>query len=330
MCYTKSRMSLFPGLIGHEKAKEVISRMLEHKTLPHALLFIGPVQVGKTMFIELLIKSLFETTKSLELIPDVLMLEREVDPKTEKTKSNLSVEQVREFVQRLSMSAMLGSWKVGFIKEADRLSMAAANALLKTLEEPKGKTFIVLRATSTRDVPATIVSRCQVIRLYSVSEITIQEALVKRGLAKSDATAFTKRSYGRPGIAIDAVTSSEQQAEIDIQTEAFLKLLRSPLPEQFAAVTNLVSKDEQNKTDELIQLLDRWEPLLRDVMLVQQGCPKLCMHDEQHDRIRQLATKLTPHQLRAFFQRIKDVRDATRFHVNAHLSLEHIFLSTSL
>jgi len=245
-------MSLFPGLIGHEKAKEVISRMLEHKTLPHALLFIGPVQVGKTMFIELLIKSLFETTKSLELIPDVLTLEREVDPKTEKTKSNLSVEQVREFVQRLSMSAMLGSWKVGFIKEADRLSMAAANALLKTLEEPKGKTFIVLRATSTRDVPATIVSRCQVIRLYSVSEITIQEALVKRGLAKSDATAFTKRSYGRPGIAIDAVTSSQQQAEADVQTETFLKLLQSSLPEQFAAVTELVSKDEQNKTDELI------------------------------------------------------------------------------
>ena len=66
--------------------------------------------MGKTTLIEALIQSLFETDRRLEVIPDVVTLQRESDPKTEKMKSNLSVEQMREFTQRLSMSPMLGSW----------------------------------------------------------------------------------------------------------------------------------------------------------------------------------------------------------------------------
>ncbi len=323
-------MSTLSGLVGHEKVKDVFSRMLSSNLLPHAILFIGPEHVGKTTLAHVLIKTLFETEKSIQVIPDVITLERLSDPKTEKLKTNISVDQIREFTERLSMSPLLGSWKVGFIQESSRLSNAAANALLKTLEEPKGKTLILLRATTVKDLPATIVSRCQVIRLYPVSIADIQQALVKRGLTKTDALVLAKRSYGRPGLAFSSVTHSQLQSESEFRMKTFLELLSSPLSKQFGAVTNLVSKDEQNKTDELIQLLDEWEPILRDVLFVQNGCPQLCVHENERTRIEQLAKQLSSKTLRTLFDRMKEIRKASHSHINAHLSLEHLFLATSL
>lgn len=304
--------------------------MMKGQTLPHALLFIGPEHVGKTTLAVALIKSLFETDRSLELIPDVVTIERESDPKTEKKKSNLSVDQVREFTQRLSMSPMLGSWKVGFIEEAEKLSLAAANALLKTLEEPKGKTLMMLRATSVKGLPATIVSRCQVIRLYPVSSSEIEQSLVKRGLGKTDARRIAKSSFGRPGLSITSVNSATVQSETAFRCKTFLDLLQSPLAKQFGAVTNLVSKDEQNKSEELVDLLDSWEPILRDILLTQNGCSALRLYEQQEQQIDLLAKHLSPATLRTLFLRMKEIRKAIPTHINAHLSLEHLFLSTSL
>lgn len=304
--------------------------MIKGEKLPHALLFIGPEHVGKTTLALTLIKSLFETDRPLELIPDVVTIERESDPKTEKMKSNLSVEQVRDFIQRLSMSPMLGAWKVGFIEEAEKLSMAAANALLKTLEEPKGKTLILLRAPSLKHVPATIASRCQIIRLYPVSESVIEQALSKKGLGKSDAHRLARLSFGRPGLALTAVSSSTNQSEQEFRVKTFLDLLQSPLAKQFAAVTHLVSKDEQNKTEELVDLLNSWEPLLRDILLTQQGCPSMRVYLDEQPRIDQLAKRLSPETVRQLFRRVQEVRRAIPSHINAHLSLEHVFLATSL
>ncbi len=323
-------MSTFSTLIGHEKAREVLLRMLNQTQLPHAMLFIGPEHVGKTTLMVALIKSLFETDRPLEVIPDVVTLERESDPKTEKMKSNLSVEQIREFTARLSMSPMLGSWKVGFIQEAERLSIAAANALLKTLEEPKGKTLMLLRASTVKDLPATIVSRCQIIRLYSVSTATITQALMKRGLGKPDAHRLAVRSFGRPGLAIDSVASSKLQAEVDVRTNTFLELLGSSTSKQFGAVTHLVSKDEQNKMDELTELLNVWEPILRDILLTQNGCAHLRVHEDKLVEIDRLATTYSARTVRMLLERMHIIRRAIPSHVNAHLSLEHLFLATSL
>src|SRR3989338_393110 len=109
--------------------------MLAGETLPHALLFVGPKGAGKTSVAHQLGKALLGSLTH----PDFLTLERLVDEKTGKRKSQISVEQIRELNARLGLSSLGGGWKVVFIEEATALSMGAVNALLKTLEEPKGK-----------------------------------------------------------------------------------------------------------------------------------------------------------------------------------------------
>ncbi|MEM1262078.1 MAG: hypothetical protein AAGH76_06760 [Pseudomonadota bacterium] len=75
-------------------------------------------------------------------------------------KTALSVEQVRELISNLAMTAYAGATKVAVVEAADTMSIAAANALLKTLEEPPGDCCIVLIADRLLNIPATILSRC--------------------------------------------------------------------------------------------------------------------------------------------------------------------------
>ena len=77
----------------------------------------------------------------------------------------IRIEQVRELCEELSLTSHQGGYKVGVISPADTLNRFAANALLKTLEEPPPRTLLVLVATQPSRLPATILSRCQRIGL---------------------------------------------------------------------------------------------------------------------------------------------------------------------
>src|ERR1700753_4069430 len=77
----------------------------------------------------------------------------------------IRIEQVRELAQELALTSHQGGYKVGILSPADVLNRFAANALLKTLEEPPRRTVLILVATQPSRLPATILSRCQRIRI---------------------------------------------------------------------------------------------------------------------------------------------------------------------
>src|SRR5581483_3689892 len=77
----------------------------------------------------------------------------------------IRIEQVRDLAQELSLTSHQGGYKVGVLSPADVLNRFAANALLKTLEEPPPRTVLILVATQPSRLPATILSRCQRIRV---------------------------------------------------------------------------------------------------------------------------------------------------------------------
>lgn len=301
-------MPFLEHLIGHSKVKKVLERMLTEDRLPHALLLVGPRNVGKTLLAEMLIKALFKTERSLEMIADLTVVKREFDQKTKKHKSQISVKQIRQLCERLAMSSLDGSWKVAFIAEADHLSIGAANALLKTLEEPKGKTLIILRAPATESVLPTVASRCQVLRLTPMPRAELVTALEKRGLSKQEAIDLAVRSYGRPGLALRYINDSELRAQKQTAQEQATRLFQASLPEQFKSVFELIPKAEEDKARVLHRLIDDWAEVLRDQMLKSIGSGEV----EKTSRV---------------LKRMQEVREALRHNVNPHLALEHIFLA---
>lgn len=321
-------MDPFASVIGHQSAKEVLLRMISHDRLPHALLFVGQHSVGKTSVIKSLIKHLMHTgSRSIAACPDITLVEREISADS-KRKTAISIKQIRTVIDRLSMTSFTGVWKIAFIKEADRLSTGAANALLKTLEEPKGQTLIILRAPSRESVLPTVASRCQTIHLTSVSSAQIADALQKRGFSKDEAEQIAKRSYGRPGIALRYMSDSAFRARKEAATHQIQHLLKAQLPEQFRSVTELIPKTDFDKAHSLSKLLDDWTEVIRDKMMEEIASlgysTGLAMTRTKSNRDHSVKAHCTFRLLRA----IEEVQEGLKHNINPHLALEHIFLST--
>ncbi len=173
-------------MIGHEHLWSFVTQAAEQKTLAHAYLFFGPKHVGKRHFADALAAyllcsgaapgSLFggnpdarpcqacDSCKSLShgAHPDKLVLANAEDEHT------ISIEQTRAFLTRLTHSPALSSRKVAIIDEAERMTVAAANAFLKHLEEATESTTIILIAHDKPRLLPTIVSRCQLLEFDRV------------------------------------------------------------------------------------------------------------------------------------------------------------------
>lgn len=296
-------MDPFSKTIGHKTAREVFLRMIENDRLPHAILLVGPHHVGKTHFTIGLIQHLFQTDRHPSIIADVSLLKRD--------KTLISVKQTRALIERLSMTPIEGKWKVAFVKEADRLSIGAANALLKTLEEPKGKTLMILRASSVGSVLPTIASRCQIFRFSPVPAKDISDALEKRGLSKKEANEIAGRSLGCPGVAIRYVQNSVLRAQKAIAIAQVETILRASIPEKLQMVFDLIPKTEIKKADVLTRLTQDWSEVLRERMIKS-------IDENQIDDTQKL-TKI--------LKKIQEVQSAIPHNINPHLSLEHILLS---
>lgn len=314
-----------PKIIGHEKILSFLSRSLEGGRLSQAYLFVGPPGVGKTAVVEWLVKKILGEQGFDH--PDVTVLSRLVDEKTEKVKTEIVVDQVRKLRDRLSMSGFMGGPKIAFIEEADVLNVEASNALLKTLEEPTSSTTLILRASSADRVLPTIASRCQIIRFTLVPRLKIVEALAGRGVVRKEAEEMAALSGGCPGQALSLLRDEETRALEETSVAQFIEILRSPVSTRLARASDWLPKDEVNKKEQLKNLLDRWECLLREVLLVSAGSEEWAPRSSVYPEIVNLAKDKSSEHWLSVLENLRTIRKDLDFHVNPALALEHLFLS---
>ncbi len=193
--------------------RTVLGAILKHKEkLPHAILLSGPAGVGKAQLAFELAKALLCLQPGADNIacgqcrnchmvsamthPDLMLVGLE-QQSSQKTASEIKVDQVRSLCVRLSHTSQFGSYKIAIIDPADRMNRNAANSLLKTLEEPAGNTLILLLSSRPSKLPATIRSRCRHIKL---SAQTSAEALdwLRRHYADHDAESLLAAADGVP------------------------------------------------------------------------------------------------------------------------------------
>lgn len=149
---------------------------------PHALLLTGPLGVGKRLLVEALARSLLCPRTDARgfacgQCPDCLLLAAGTHPDLvrvgpdEETKSGeIRVDAIRALAGTEGLTAHRGGWKLILIDPAHRMNISAANALLKTLEEPAPSTLMCLVSEQPSRLPATIRSRCQALRLALPAE----------------------------------------------------------------------------------------------------------------------------------------------------------------
>jgi len=132
--------------------------------------------------------------------PDVIRETLEFNEKTGKTRSEILIGQMRRLGEWFALTPQLGGAQVAVIDPADALNRAAANALLKTLEEPAGNRFLLLVTEAPQRLPATIRSRCQRFELRLPPREAALAWLREQGVAEAEAALDAAR--GNPGLAL--------------------------------------------------------------------------------------------------------------------------------
>src|SRR6267142_1246992 len=133
----------------------------EADRVPHALLIHEAPGAGGDWLANWIAQLVLKTQRAQP--PDWISV-RPIDDSRQ-----IRIEQVRELAQELALTSHQGGYKVGVLSPADVLNRFAANALLKTLEEPPRRTVLILVATQPSRLPATILSRCQRVRVSAPS-----------------------------------------------------------------------------------------------------------------------------------------------------------------
>lgn len=201
-------IDLYSDVIGHQQVVDLMAREADNPA--HAYLLVGPRSVGKHHVALRFAAGLLggaEDERSRRLVlagshPDLTVLEPE-------GASGLGVDQARETAARASMSPVEGGRTVFLFPDAGSMTEAAANALLKTLEEPAPSAVFLLVAESEEDFPPTVASRCRTVHMGRVPQAELAEALERRGLSAREATGAAAVSGGRPGLALALMTRSE-------------------------------------------------------------------------------------------------------------------------
>src|SRR5689334_2021482 len=194
------------GIIGHEWAVDFLRRSLAGARAAHAYLLSGPAGVGKALLALRLAQALncerggpdpclaCRACKRIERgnHPDVRvagMASQAAGLKADEAarQKDLKIDTVRDWQSDISLRPYKGRRRVFILHDAERLTEAAANAMLKTLEEPPPYATIILVANSGGDLLPTIVSRCQPLRLRPVPRAKVVAALRERyALAEGD------------------------------------------------------------------------------------------------------------------------------------------------
>ena len=232
-------MLRFDDIFGQDQAVEAIRAAYRADRLPHGLLFAGPAGVGKATTARAL-AAVFLCEKPKEDLAcgrcescrvfeagnhaDYHVVYRQlIRLEKESSKArDLPVDVVRDFlIDPASRKAVMGRGKVFMIEEAELMNPAAQNAMLKTLEEPYGRTLIVLLMDQPGALLPTTRSRCQVVQFAALPEPIVRRELGKRGVEKSLAAEGARLASGSLGVALkwieDGVVSAAEEltAQID-------------------------------------------------------------------------------------------------------------------
>lgn len=199
---------LFTDVIGHADVVSLLEAELQRPA--QAYLFTGPESVGKASVALRFAAGLLggvgdERARRLALAgthPDLWILEPE-------GATSLGVEQARDMVARASMTPVEASRTVFLVPEAGAMTEQAANALLKTLEEPLGSVVFLLVAQSEEDFPPTVASRCRTIHMGRVPADEVVSALEQRGLSPAEAEGVAVVAGGRPGLALSLMSQPD-------------------------------------------------------------------------------------------------------------------------
>lgn len=284
--YRKYRPQTFSDVVGQEHVVDLLTNAIKQKQISHAYLFCGGRGTGKTTVARIVAREIGCNDE------DII----EID-----AASNRGIDEIRELREAVRTAPFSSPYKVYIIDEAHMLTKEAANALLKTLEEPPSHVVFILATTDPDKLPQTIVSRCQKVVFKNPDIETLAQRILyivgQEGEPSiSEESARTIAQHGRGsyrdalGILEQIRTSAGKVKQVADETvhrilgvpseELLIDLLEAVCTKNTSALMQLFKKLE---TGSALRAYDRFIELVRQGLLVRVG------ETTEYEKIAQLA-----------------------------------------
>ncbi len=325
----------FRDLIGHERPKAILRSAMLHDRVAHAYLFYGEDGIGKRLAAIRFAQAIncdtdsgpdgpdaCGTCRSCHQIeagihPDFLLIE----PDREQANPQIKIEQIRELESQIVYKPLVGRRKVCIIDEADRLTLGAANALLKTLEEPPAYSLFLLVTSRPFALPATVRSRCQGLRFAAPARTQVEAALIlKREIPPDDARFLAVVTQARIGQALqtDLGATRAQQEEFGALASA----------QSLGSVTTLLTATEAlaraDRAPEALEWIAQW---VRDLVLVRIGAdPDSLLNLDQLPALKETARVMPLDGLLDLLDNIEAMQRSATRNLNLQMALETVLL----
>ena len=341
---SRGRILRFSDILGQERAKRALQYPILSGRLPHAYLFSGIAGVGKTSMGMVLAASLNCKSKNgldacgtcsacRQLIsgnfPDFLIIRPDGD-----SIKSIKIKHIRELQESMRFAPLAGGYRVVIIDQAETMTEEAANAFLKTLEEPPKANLLILNAIEPDNLLPTIVSRCQKITFAPLAAELIVEYLVREiGIQGKSATVLAKLSQGSLGKAI-AMAESDFLERREKWLKCAMEIPQMDLDELFDVALQLSneraplnSKDSKYDIGGLFDLLGVLATWYRDLLLLKRnGREDLIINADHYAELKNFAKKFT---LLAIYESLL-VLDQAQKDIRARYNKALVFQKTML
>ncbi len=320
------------NMLGHEWAVKLLTENVAHNQVRHAYLISGPQGVGRRTLALRLAQAVNCAQPTAPGVPcgvcrTCVQIERMQHPdlavvRAEQRGGTLKVEQVREIQHSLSLAPYEARYRVAILLHFEEANLNAANALLKTLEEPGPKVILILTAESPELLLSTVVSRCEVLRLRPLPLEQVNRGLQEHwGVPPDEAQLLAAISNGRPGYALHLYQHPEKKEQRRAWLDQHAYLISGSRVERFRFADSMYKDKEATR-----ELLFVWLSLWRDIVLRAAGASTPPANLDCEQEISKLAQYAGLHKAQRVTLALDKTIQLIERNVNTRLALEVLML----
>ena len=329
--------------VGQDHLLRQLSGSLRSGRVGHAYLLAGPPHVGKmTLALDLAAAVNCRQPAGAEPGPcwqcepcsrirrgthaDLSVLTVGGDPRVQ---TRISIEQIRNAENFLSITPVEGGWKVIILDGAETLSAGqgeSANALLKTLEEPPERVLLLLLTTEEQAILPTIRSRCRLLALRPMPGEALTEYLASHRVANLDhGRQLARLARGCPGWAINALDDPTVLEARGTELDRITDPDSVPLDQRFSYANTLANGFSRDR-ESVRQTLYLWQGWWRDLLLVKEGVSEHVQNADRRNELESIAPRVSSSDIVEFLKRIQTTLAALDANANPRLALESMML----